>query len=78
MRIAFGFLKDIQEKFFERYPKQKRDAALPFSLSDFKKILEDRVALFNDKTKVDKFCALQKYPNAITQRTIGGTGDQPA
>jgi hypothetical protein len=78
MRIAFGFLKDIQEKFFERYPKQKRDAALPFSLSDFKKILEDRVALFNDKTKVDKFCALQKYPNPITQRTIGGTRDQPA
>lgn len=54
-------MRDIQEKFFDRYPKQKRDAALPFSLTDFKPILQDRIALFNDKTKVDKFCQLQKY-----------------
>ena len=60
MRIAISFLRDIADKFFERYPKQKRDAALPFSLTDFRKILEDRIALFNDKAKVDKFCLLQK------------------
>ena len=61
MRIAIAFLRDIQEKFFDRYPKTKRDAALPFSLADFRKILEDCIALFNDKTKVDKFCLLQQY-----------------
>lgn len=61
LRIAFAFLHEIADKFFERYPEQRRDAALPFTLKDFAEILKDRMELYSDKARVDKFSLLKKY-----------------
>ena len=48
MRIAINFLRDMADKFFDRYNKAKRDTAADHSLKDFEGIMADRMKLFNN------------------------------
>lgn len=60
MRIAVNFLKKVQDSFFGRYDPSRRMSAVAHSLKDFKPILQDWMAKFNNKTEVDKLSALKK------------------
>lgn len=59
-RIAVSYLKKIQEKFFNEYDQQRRNSAVAHSLKDFNRVLQENMALYSDKTRVDKLSELKK------------------
>lgn len=50
----------IQEDFFNKIPDGRRRNAVAHSLKDFDGLLKEKMELFGDKTKVDKFANLKK------------------
>lgn len=48
VRIAVNFLREIADKFFERYPPSKLNVATDHSLRDFDNIISDRMKTFNN------------------------------
>ena len=70
VRIAVNFLRDISDKFFDRYNKAKRDTASDHSLSDFNNILADRLKLFNNPADVDQFAKLQRKMTEVEEMSL--------
>ena len=60
MRIAIGFLKQIQEIFFSKFDSQQRSRAVAHQLKEFNKILKEKIEMFNNKASVDKLYSLKK------------------
>ena len=50
----------MQEKFFSLYDHSRRQSAVAHQLKDFNTVLKDNMALFSDKSKVDKLSELKK------------------
>ena len=46
-RLAVMFLKDISDRFFDRYSGSKLNSALAHTLSDFNPIIQERLKTFN-------------------------------
>lgn len=69
-RIAANFLKKIQETFFARYDSGRRGQAVAHSLKDFKPILQEWMAKYNNKTEVDKLSSLRKELSELEEQSL--------
>jgi vesicle-associated membrane protein 7 len=70
VRIAVNFLRELADKFFERYPPAKLNVATDHSLNDFNGIIADRMKTFNNPSEVDKFAKLQRKMTEVEEMAL--------